>query len=731
MRKEPKEILFLVYKPGWWGCMDSIYREKRKDEQNHCTVLLIPYYERNAENGTINFAKIHYESDKMPQDINVVDYKTYCLEEHKMDMIYFHNPYDGQNSIETVEEKYYSKELKKYTDELIYVPHMLYSQYLPETLRYCSCYNYVDKILLPNDEMRYAFDVKFDSKLEVTNSGIVQYMDMLQAKQINIPDEWKKQLSDENRFGEKRSILLYISYEDLYYHTEKMIKKLQYIIDYMATREDILFLIRPDEEIERNKQNLSKDVFEEYSQTLILFEEKRTGIVDRTENAYLAAELTDVYMGNDFPMRNLFAVQGKVSVMIDAECRTIPTKDDLCVPMFLDCVIDGNEMWFVTENEGLICRIDLESKTFCVIDRIPDDVESCRRYIGIEKINDILYIVPYNSNSFWKYSIVTTEFQRQIICEVNHSSFIHLEKYKHYLFFIPSKYGAIIRYDYENDDYCSYIEWNKKIKKYILPEDEKFPYFAWGIRKVGGMLYMVSAAANVLVVFSMDTGKTEIWEMGLKGLKFNDFEIIDNRLVTIPYCGTDVYIWQENRNEQKKIFQTISNEVYPIPYIKILKCDDFLYLLPQYEKNIVQIDCSDMTTIIKTNLEKNYQSQYMEEQKTGYTIAEKMLNELIILFEQYDGHLILTNSNLDIVEEVSIRIPYNYVLDELLEREKRKLKTNNNLGYLFEQTGIWNIVEFIVNTKETVYENIRRKNRELCNYSGSRSGTENEEWRTT
>lgn len=116
------EIAFLPYKAAMWDALESVYLAAREDENCDAYCVPIPYFDKNP-NGTLGV--MHDEKDEYPQNIEVTDWQEYRLEERRPDIIYIHNPYDDSNFVTCVHPRFFSKNLKKYTDKLVYIPYFV------------------------------------------------------------------------------------------------------------------------------------------------------------------------------------------------------------------------------------------------------------------------------------------------------------------------------------------------------------------------------------------------------------------------------------------------------------------------------------------------------------------------------------------------------------------------------------------------------------------------------
>ena len=116
------KIVFMPYKVSMWDCMESIWEAAVSDKNNKVFVVPLPYYERDGD-GKIK--KECYEGELFPRYVPIVNYKVFSLEREMPDIIYIHNPYDGANYVTSVHPDYFSLNLKRYTDMLVYIPYYL------------------------------------------------------------------------------------------------------------------------------------------------------------------------------------------------------------------------------------------------------------------------------------------------------------------------------------------------------------------------------------------------------------------------------------------------------------------------------------------------------------------------------------------------------------------------------------------------------------------------------
>ena len=89
----------------------------REDSDCDTYVIPIPYYDKNPD-GT--FREEHYEGKLFPDEVPITRYDEYDFGIRMPDVIFIHNPYDKGNYVTSVHPYFYSKNLKNFTEKLVY-----------------------------------------------------------------------------------------------------------------------------------------------------------------------------------------------------------------------------------------------------------------------------------------------------------------------------------------------------------------------------------------------------------------------------------------------------------------------------------------------------------------------------------------------------------------------------------------------------------------------------------
>ena len=127
--KVRREAVFLPYKASMWDSLESVWQAANEDPECDAYVIPIPYYDKNPDG---SFREMHYEGGLYPDYVPITRYDAYDFETRKPDLIFIHNPYDECNYVTSVHPYFYSKNLKRFTEKLVYIPYFILSEIDPD-----------------------------------------------------------------------------------------------------------------------------------------------------------------------------------------------------------------------------------------------------------------------------------------------------------------------------------------------------------------------------------------------------------------------------------------------------------------------------------------------------------------------------------------------------------------------------------------------------------------------
>lgn len=458
------EVVFMPYKASMWDSLESVWKAADEDPDCDAYVVPIPYYDRKPGGA---FGEFHYEGGDYPDYVPVVHYEAYNLEQRRPDIIYIHNPYDGNNLVTSVDPRFYSNQLKKYTDKLVYIPYCVYDE--NDNINSTNvCQRYItpvvcnaDKVILQSEKFRTAIIntimTRSDKSREFWENRIVaigspKYDKVLQLedKLANIPESWSKLIY--NADGTRKKVVFYnTSLGALLKDTEQMLKKIESVINYFYDiRDEFVLLWRPHPLMRATMDSMRSDLSTRYNKIVNDFIAGGWGIYDDTPNYDMAFAVSDAYYGDYSSLVQLYQATGKPLL---TQCTEITDYHKGIVTDYM--YYDGHHVWFTASEFNGLFKMDANTYKVEFLGQFPDEeVEEHRLYKEIVENNGKLYFAPYNAQNIAVYDKEKSSFYSiplnndiKDVCW----KFYSILNFDRYVFIYGFRLNTIIRIDSQTD----------------------------------------------------------------------------------------------------------------------------------------------------------------------------------------------------------------------------------------------------------------------------------------
>lgn len=314
------EVVFLPYKASMWDSLESIWFAAREDTDCDAYVIPIPYYDKKPDGGT---KQEHYEGDEYPDDVPVTRYDAYDFEARQPDIIFIHNPYDGGNHVTSVHPYFYSKNLKRFTEKLVYVPYfVLDGNGVPENYALTPAAIHADYIIVQNEKEKEDYikhfkqaapNLSMADKILPLGSPKFDKVRSLSRENVNAPKAWLERIKD------KKVIFYNTSLNAMLEAGGKYMKKLEDVFTFFKKQRDAVLLWRPHPLMESSIASLRPELYEDYQRLKNWFLEENIGIYDDTPDMYPAIGLSDAYYGDYSSVVWLYKQTGKPILIQDTE----------------------------------------------------------------------------------------------------------------------------------------------------------------------------------------------------------------------------------------------------------------------------------------------------------------------------------------------------------------------------------------------------------------------------
>lgn len=295
-----REIVFLPYKADLWDMFDGLWRECIADENCDVYVIPIPYMYKT---GRCELFKECYEADKFPEEVGIFDYRKYNFEQRHPDEIYIQCPYDKCNPVISVEPYFYSDNMIKYTDKLVFVPPYIIDEIDPDDGKALkNARNYIcspgvmhaDKVILQSERLKATYvglltefageetRSLWESKLD--GSGLPHAEETAAASMERLirtlPEQWKSLMyTDDGRL--KKIIVYKNNISSLLQHKEKYIDKIQRVLaTFKAEKDEVLLLWADNPLIRPALETLNPELWDSYVSIIDTYMREGWGIYD-------------------------------------------------------------------------------------------------------------------------------------------------------------------------------------------------------------------------------------------------------------------------------------------------------------------------------------------------------------------------------------------------------------------------------------------------------------------
>ena len=547
LRPDKIEIAFFPYKASMWDALESIWLAAKDDPACDVYVVPIPYYDKLPD-GTLG--QMHYEGDKYPDYVPVVNWQDYNIEEWHPDVIFIHNPYDEGNYVTSVHPDYYSKRLREFTECLVYVPYFVGNgEHIQEhfcTLPGCV---HAHKVIVQTEKEREIYVREYrkvtresGSKFLALGSPKLDKAVSAKREDYEIPDDWKKLIRNKKVVFYNTSIdaLLKNSVEDNK-PSDKYLQKVKSVFEFFKKRDDAVLLWRPHPLLESTIKSMRPWMEAEYAEIVSEYKSGNYGIYDDSGDLNRAVAMSDMYYGDGSSVMKLFETAGKQvrgQVFEAAQLSFAGLYDDGTYLWFMDCC-------------NMLYRHNKQSKKTECTGMIPG-----RNYwacLGIAENNNKLYFASfYKNDKIHVFDTVQKTFEQIYFKDSNKYdyNFDNVISFRNFIYFIPHEFPAIMRLNTDTNEIEYLSECIKEISKLPISKlQEAWKHIFFGYCVVNTEVAMVIHGINAVMFFDMETGNYEIRNIGDKSELYSEI-CFDGQNYYLASCYENHVIkWNRQTNE--------------------------------------------------------------------------------------------------------------------------------------------------------------------------------------
>lgn len=510
--------VFLPYKASMWDSLESVWKAADADPDCDAYVVPIPYFDKNPDG---SFSRMHYEGELYPEYVPIVSWEAFDLEKEHPDVIYIHNPYDECNHVTSVHPFFYARELRKFTDKLVYISYFILGEEMYESMCVTpgtvfsdvviahsasakeDYYRYLKKFYMENADIReIEVDKMLQGKILPLGSPKIDKVVNGKREDYELPAEWQK------RLDKKKAVLYNTGVSGILRGNEQELKKIKDTIVFFSGRDDVVLWWRPHPLTGGTIQSMRPKLFEEYLVIVEEYKQSGIGIYDDTADLHRAVLWTDMYYGDDSSLIYLYGVQGKPIMRQNIGVLTEQTasKPGHSICYKAACHVNDS-IFFTALNYNRFYRLDLVEKSVTDLGAVPQEWQmEISLYSNVIYKDDTLWLVPSRAHALAAYHLNTGRWERYELPDRIKSSTRIEEK----IYMISSDYKCLWVMNLEE----------KRLEREVISyrKEEEIPlseeYYDDDLYVVGNQLYYLITHTNMLASYDLESKRAEFMHIG-------------------------------------------------------------------------------------------------------------------------------------------------------------------------------------------------------------------------
>ena len=305
-------VVFMPYNASMWDSLHTIWAAAHADPRVEAIVVPIPYADRLPDGSA---GAWHVHTNDLPPEVPVTPYTEFDLQTTHPDAIYVHNPYDGNNRVTSVAPQFYSSELRKHADLLVYIPYYVAAIPPGEHLYLSPSFELFDKVIVQSVELDQPVIERWTSN-KVVPLGSPKF-DYVRTPGSPLPRDWAEMMSGRTALLQVTSLSTLLAAD-----RQAVIRKLNEVLDAVEASDDLILWWRPHPLERATIASMVPEIQALYT----AYEERARRsdrvIVDTSMDLQRAIHNTHAYYGQWSSIVELFGFTGKPMVIQDANVET-------------------------------------------------------------------------------------------------------------------------------------------------------------------------------------------------------------------------------------------------------------------------------------------------------------------------------------------------------------------------------------------------------------------------
>ena len=696
-----KEMVFLPYKASMWDSLESVWRAAYEDKDNCLAyVIPIPYCDRNPD-GTAK--EWHCERDLFPKDVPTLDWQEIDLKTMYPDVIFFHYPYDDCNRVTSVDEVFYSRNLKEYTDKLIYIPYFV----LGEPEYECDDSKTPEEVQEKEEQISHFITIPgvLNADCSIVQSEAMKkaYVNILtrytnapreyweehilglgspkfdkvagsRKEDFELPEEWVRIING------RKTVLYNTGLTAMLKHTDKFIEKIRSVLETFKAQDDVVLWWRPHPLLIPTFESMHPELWADYMEIVKSYQQEGWGVYDDTADLERAIVYTDGYYGDASSVVQLYEKTGKKSLIQNCTDEMIGFSR---YNHYTDVAHYGGYVYFSEIYfNGLFRYKDEDNKNVEFLGVFPEEYEwggDVHRNVFVWE--DKLYFFPMAGRNISVYNCKSGNFKTIEITvdKAEDAAYEQCLMYKHQILLVPQNFSKpFILFNFVTEKVEVLLELTLEIASKVPQPSRVETFSLFGGVMRGDVLYLSVSLTNLILKISMNDYKVEVKklpaEIHLRYMNYRDGNFYFTAQEHV------IAIWREETDEFKLYdipYEPLDDNY---PYLQVLPYGDRLYVISGREDrflklNLRTVEWNDLSREMPVAFEREFKGALLF---LGYDIVKGK----IYLYPRSGNGCIIFDMGRDDFLYYNVKNPLNIrekYMTEMIEKENVIYECKNGL----------------------------------------------------
>jgi hypothetical protein len=723
----PYHVIFMPYKASMWDSLESIWRACKEDERCECHVIPIPYYEFNSDTNRWAYC---YDGALFPEEVPVINYQEYSLEQNRPDVAYIHNPYDDLNLVTRVDPRFYSPELKKYVNKLVYVPYYVTSGFIAQDHLTLSVYQHMDYMVVQSEYAKsFCKDMFYYDRILPFGSPKLDAVIKLCQEGTIIPELWKPLLEGKKVLMLNTSIGCFLQDGSVY------LKKIKSLFKSIVKQNQVALIWRPHPLLEATIKSMRPRLLSEYNNLKEYYLENKIGILDETPDISRAVSISDGYIGEEgSSVINLFGAAGKPIFILNNHITDIFSREEKCRVHFTDMLIKEDKAWFTTNRYNALFYMNKSNNQIFYMGRAENQPKWYSAYPFFVGSRNKFYFSPNFSGRPSVYDISSKTFDLIGTEDMKESARRGLcFSFGKSIFYLPIIDNYLAEYNSETGEWNYHIECIQELSREVDNDVVLGQGMTYRGSVCGEDLWITATYTNRILRFSMKNRTYAICQIGSKENGYSGI-VAEERYLWLAEVNSGEIVRWERRSGKDKTFcmpdgfsswTGVMNR--KLSHLCLIDMGKWIVTIPRFTNSMIKLDkiTGEVSYIIDDFWKKANQKAngYNPGLHASSDFGAKLDENSIIVQRNWDDATAIVN-----IEDETYEMFYTTLTEEdftkLTEGEDGFEKVDEKSGFFRRESKIFSFEGFIDDLVHDRLTGVReRQLKELSTLAANLDGT--------